>query len=627
MTVIPAEGETKEVVIEKGPKESFGICIVRGEVKGSKLTGIFIKDIISGTPAHRCGDLKVGDRILSINDNDVRHATEQVFISFIKDAGLKINLKIERIDQPTTKTSNDSAPTENGFAFTNGETPTNNSSAAPGSDESDDEDTRDMTGRTMSAAGYEIDRASAGNVKFSNAEKAADTEQEDEFGYTAKKIRKRYGALGKVIRTHAMRPPNTDLGIALAGHKDRKKMACLIAGVNPNGIAKGADLKPGDEVLEVNGYVLQERCHLNASGVFKKLTTEKIVFIVLRREPKNNVLAVPPVTHFPPEIDETENLFQTYKNCKAVQVQKAGSSLGIMIIEGKHAEVGAGIFISDIQAGSNAELAGLRVGDMILAVNKDVVVDSKYDDVAALLKRAQGVVNLVICCLKTEEEIKKEEEKKKQEEEEKRKKREREEEERKKPVDPATAVIEPNKKTLIEIKPEKKPLGCMVVGGKNNYVTTGCVITNIYADGVFANDKRLQVFDQILDLNGDPVKASEMTTLKVYQLFHLPYEKLTLTVWRNDPPEIETLSIDVNKKSGKDLGLALVENPKGVMISEIISAGCADIEGKMQRGDIISKINGESLENTPLAISNAFFRQATGKINFEVIRPKPTARN
>lgn len=45
-----------------------------------------------------------------------------------------------------------------------------------------------MTGRTMSAAGYEIDRASAGNVKFSNAEKAADTEQEDEFGYTASNI-------------------------------------------------------------------------------------------------------------------------------------------------------------------------------------------------------------------------------------------------------------------------------------------------------------------------------------------------------------------------------------------------------------------------------------------------------
>lgn len=30
-------------------------------------------------------------------------------------------------------------------------------------------------------------------------------------------------------------------------------------------------------------------------------------------------------------------------------------SLGIMIIEGKHAEVGQGIFISDIQEGSAAE--------------------------------------------------------------------------------------------------------------------------------------------------------------------------------------------------------------------------------------------------------------------------------
>lgn len=35
--------------------------------------------------------------------------------------------------------------------------------------------------------------------------------------------------------------------------------------------------------------------------------------------------------------------------------QVAGQGLGIMIIEGKHAEVGQGIFISDIQEGSAAE--------------------------------------------------------------------------------------------------------------------------------------------------------------------------------------------------------------------------------------------------------------------------------
>lgn len=84
-----------------------------------------------------------------------------------------------------------------------------------------------------------------------------------------------------------------------------------------------------------------------------------------------------------------------------------------MIIEGKHAEVGQGIFISDIQDGSVAQQvqnficgwqiyyfifvmvhllffcfnfqAGLNVGDMILAVNKDDLLGSNYDTVSVSL--------------------------------------------------------------------------------------------------------------------------------------------------------------------------------------------------------------------------------------------------
>lgn len=77
-----------------------------------------------------------------------------------------------------------------------------------------------------------------------------------------------------------------------------------------------------------------------------------------------------------------------------------------MIIEGKHSELGQGIFISDIQDGSNADKvsvlavficatiscsivdlflntlqAGLLIGEMILAVNKDLLVDCNYDSV------------------------------------------------------------------------------------------------------------------------------------------------------------------------------------------------------------------------------------------------------
>lgn len=42
--------------------------------------------------------------------------------------------------------------------------------------------------------------------------------------------------------------------------------------------------------------------------------------------------------------------------------------------------------------------------------------------------------------------------------------------EEEKPQEPATAEIKPNKKILIEVKIEKKPLGVIVTGGKNNHV-------------------------------------------------------------------------------------------------------------------------------------------------------------
>lgn len=50
-------------------------------------------------------------------------------------------------------------------------------------------------------------------------------------------------------------------------------------------------------------------------------------------------------------------------------------------MEGRHAELGQGIFISDIQEASVAEQAGLFVGDMILAVNGEEMVGADYDHV------------------------------------------------------------------------------------------------------------------------------------------------------------------------------------------------------------------------------------------------------
>jgi len=43
------------------------------------------------------------------------------------------------------------------------------------------------------------------------------------------------------------------LGISLAGHKDRQRMAVFVCGLNPSGTAsKEGSLKVGDEILEVS---------------------------------------------------------------------------------------------------------------------------------------------------------------------------------------------------------------------------------------------------------------------------------------------------------------------------------------------------------------------------------------
>ncbi|XP_030368848.1 inactivation-no-after-potential D protein [Scaptodrosophila lebanonensis] len=637
------------VTLDKTGKKSFGICIVRGEVKDSpntKTTGIFIKGIVPDSPAHLCGKLKVGDRILSLNGKDVRHSTEQAVIDLIKEADFKINLEIQTFDKPEEQNKNDAR--SNGYMqaknkFNQEQTPNNTGMARQPTmnrdpkrnttfsasirtkqaqsnyADDDDEDTRDMTGRIRTEAGNEIDRASAGNCKLNKQEKERDKEQEDEFGYTMAKINKRYNMMKDLRRIEVQRPANKPLGIALAGHKDRQKMACFVAGVDPNGILASVDLKPGDEIVEVNGNVLKNRCHLNASAIFKNVDGEKLVMITSRRKPNDEGMCVKPLKKFPIASDETKFIFDQFPKARTVQVRREGF-LGIMVIYGKHVKVGNGIFVSDLREGSNAEAAGVKVGDMLLAVNQDVTLESNYDEAVALIKRAEGIVTMILLTLKSEESIRAE-----REAEEKKKEEAKKEEE--KPQEPSVAEIKPNKKILIEVKVEKKPLGVIVTGGKNNHVKTGCVITHIYPEGALAADNRLKIFDHICDVNGAQVHCESMTTLKVHQLFHRTYEKtVTFTVFRADPPELEKFNVDFMKKAGKELGLSLSPNERGCTISDIIQGQYPEIDNKLQRGDIITKFNGDSLEGCTFQVCYALFKGANGKISMEVTRPKPTLR-
>lgn len=70
--------------------------------------------------------------------------------------------------------------------------------------------------------------------------------------------------------------------------------------------------------------------------------------------------------------------------------------LGIKIIEGKHADAGSGVFVSDLQPGSCAHEAGLMRGDMILSVNGEDFVGVNYDTAATILKNSEDIIKMIV---------------------------------------------------------------------------------------------------------------------------------------------------------------------------------------------------------------------------------------
>lgn len=177
-------------------------------------------------------------------------------------------------------------------------------------------------------------------------------------------------------------------------------MSVFICGLNPHGNAsRDGRMRVGDLILEVNGHVLHDRHHLNVTSLIKGLPDSDVTFILLRTKAGVDDLAVKPLSHFP-EMPYKDNPIERYKGkykgLREVTILKGDQGLGIMIIEGKHAEAGTGVFVSDLQHGSCADVAGLRRGDMILAVNGEDFVGVNYDTAASILKTSEGQIKMIV---------------------------------------------------------------------------------------------------------------------------------------------------------------------------------------------------------------------------------------
>ncbi|KAI7807797.1 putative disks large-like protein 1 [Triplophysa rosa] len=79
--------ESRKIVLHRG-STGLGFNIVGGE-DGE---GIFISFILAGGPADLCGELRKGDRIVSVNGVDLRNATHEQAAAALKNAGQTVTI-------------------------------------------------------------------------------------------------------------------------------------------------------------------------------------------------------------------------------------------------------------------------------------------------------------------------------------------------------------------------------------------------------------------------------------------------------------------------------------------------------------------------------------------------------
>ncbi|KFM78558.1 Multiple PDZ domain protein, partial [Stegodyphus mimosarum] len=236
-------GVNRTVELWREPGQEIGIGVVMGcidvqeDESGTPLSGIFIKHVVPDSLAGHNGTINRGDRIVAVNGIDLQNASYKEAIETIQIAENPIKLTVQSL-VPWFPFNNENAAQTPSPGHIPGSPVTGSSFHAEKLKQrsmSEDEDIlldTDFQGKVYTSKGVEIDRNSAGYLKI-----ADDDEEEDDYGYTNKKVQKKYGDLkGTVLLVEVEKGAN-GFGLSLAGNKDRSKMSSFVCGLHPYGKA------------------------------------------------------------------------------------------------------------------------------------------------------------------------------------------------------------------------------------------------------------------------------------------------------------------------------------------------------------------------------------------------------
>uniref|UniRef100_A0A2R9A5E9 Multiple PDZ domain protein n=1 Tax=Pan paniscus TaxID=9597 RepID=A0A2R9A5E9_PANPA len=652
--------QPRRVELWREPSKSLGISIVGGRGMGSRLSngevmrGIFIKHVLEDSPAGKNGTLKPGDRIVEVDGMDLRDASHEQAVEAIRKAGNPVVFMVQSIinrprKSPLPSLLHNLYPKYN-FSSTNpfADSLQINADKAPSQSESEPEkaplcSVPPPPPSAFAEMGSDHTQSSASKI-------SQDVDKEDEFGYSWKNIRERYGTLTGELHMIELEKGHSGLGLSLAGNKDRSRMSVFIVGIDPNGAAgKDGRLQIADELLEINGQILYGRSHQNASSIIK-CAPSKVKIIFIRNKDAVNQMAVCPGNAVEPLPSNSENLqnketeptvttsdaavdLSSFKNVQHLELPKDQGGLGIAISE---EDTLSGVIIKSLTEHGVAATDGrLKVGDQILAVDDEIVVGYPIEKFISLLKTAKMTVKLTIHAENPDSQAVPSAagaasgEKKNSSqslmvpqsgspEPESIRNTSRSSTPAIFASDPATCPIIPGCETTIEISKGRTGLGLSIVGGSDTLLGA-IIIHEVYEEGAACKDGRLWAGDQILEVNGiDLRKATHDEAINV--LRQTP-QRVRLTLYRDEAPYKEeevcdTLTIELQKKPGKGLGLSIVgkRNDTGVFVSDIVKGGIADADGRLMQGDQILMVNGEDVRNATQEAVAALLKVKNAKI-------------